>query len=427
MASNRKRALRSVALVFAGLVALAAAGGAPAGAQDPPVVVYGDAKQTGTIHLLIYALPGSQVTVYEDVGGRLRPLRKVDIDPVGEALDIAGWRCDRRQRRFVASLPLADGSVATAVYETRTPSCRGRMLLRLPGAVRPGDTVPVRISDRWRTGGVSPRLCVAPPAGRLRCGAVRLRGGRALAIKRLRFDRRGSWRVQLRLAGHRLSRRVQVGGGSSFVLRGAPSRIRALLTGDSMMLNIDSVIADRLRGRMETIAETRVGSGISKPGFDWIANARRQMRRLQPDTTVVYLGANDAFDMQTPAGERVSCCGEPWIGEYARRVATMMQIYGRDGAASSVWLTIPAPRLEEYYLPIAAVNEGIRRAASVSLGVRVLKLDELFTPGFQFRKRMLVRGRRQVVRSDDGLHLSLLGARMAASRVAGELRALGLL
>jgi hypothetical protein len=194
-----------------------------------------------------------------------------------------------------------------------------------------------------------------------------------------------------------------------------------------MMLNIGSYVVDRLQGRVRTSADTRVGTGLSKPGFDWIAHARRQMRARRPQATVVFVGANDAFAMDTPEGARVECCDEPWIAEYARRVAAIMRVYRRNGRASSVWLTIPAPRSAELAGPIAAVNEGIRRAAGVSSGVRLLRLDQLFTPGFTYRAEMPVRGRTRRVRADDGLHLSLVGGRMAAARVTAALRRLGLL
>jgi lysophospholipase L1-like esterase len=425
MGSKGKGSRLWLAVAFA--LALMLATAVSSHAQAPVLAVYGDADQTGTIHLVVYGPPGAQVAIFEDVGGTLRPVRSVDLNPVGAVWDVASWRCDRRDRRFIAALPLVDGSVATAVYEARTPSCRERMALQLPGAVKRGASAPATILDRWSIGGVTPELCVAPPGAPFDCRFIRLREGQGRAALPVRFDRNGRWRVELRLAGFAWRKEVQVGGGRSFVLKGGPTLPRVLLTGDSMMLNINSVLTDRLRPRVEAPTDTHVGTGISKPGFDWIAQARRQMRRQEPDATVVFLGANDAFEMTTPAGARVPCCGAPWIAEYARRARRMMQIYRRDGVASSVWLTVPAPRSPNLGPGIAGVNEAIRQAAVGVPGVRVLDLEKLYTPDFRYRANMPYRGRVVRVRADDGLHLSLPGGVIAAAQVGQALRGLGLL
>ena len=429
MESGGKGARRIAGTALACLALLAAL--APStSAQLPELWVFGDAEHAGTIHLLIYGPAQQDALVYEEIDGMLYPLRavKLDQDGVGAGWDIERWHCGRRERRFVVRVESPDDGVLSATYETRTPSCRDRMALQLPRRARRGETVRATVRDRWRIGGIHPRLCTAPPGDDFRCRRVDFAAGQRQVASGLRLGRKGTWRVQLRLFGYQLTRRFEAGGPRSFVLRRAPQEIRVLLTGDSMMLNIDGLLKDRLRGKVETVSDEHVGSGVSKSGFDWVAHARRQVRRLRPRATVVFLGANDAAPMSTPPPvQRVDCCGEPWIAEYARRVTTMMRTYRRNGSAALVWLTLPAPRNSALAESFAAVNEGIRTAAQNVPGVRVLSLDELFTPGFRWRAEMRVRGRTRRVRADDGIHLALLGARIAAIRVARELGSLGLL
>jgi hypothetical protein len=128
-------------------------------------------------------------------------------------------------------------------------------------------------------------------------------------------------------AGHELSR------------AGPDGRLRVLATGDSMIQIVDSYLKQRLDGA-RVRSDAQVSTGISKPWLlDWRAYSRRQARRLRPDVTVMFIGANDGFAMGG-----IACCGRPWIAEYARRARRMMRTYARDGRARVYWLLLPLPR-----------------------------------------------------------------------------------
>src|SRR5205823_5872661 len=116
-----------------------------------------------------------------------------------------------------------------------------------------------------------------------------------------------------------------------------------LAVGDSMMDPLDVLLGDRLRRRARTRSFVRVGDGLSHPGSTWLHRARLEAR-LRPLATVVFLGANDYFDMRTPARAAVTCCDAGWIAEYARREAAVMRAYSRAGRGRVLWLTLPAPR-----------------------------------------------------------------------------------
>jgi lysophospholipase L1-like esterase len=417
---------RGLALGLLMCAVLAAAGAGSARAQAPEWLFVADTKRTGSIDLFVAGPPGARVTISELIGGKLHPLTTAELNPLALLYDASFWRCDRLARHFVATLSLADGTVATTSYEVRTPSCRNRFFFDTPGVVRPGEAARVSVSDRWQIGGVPLSLCRAAPGEGFRCRPLGLERGRKRATRALRFDRRGRWRVELRGAGRRIRRRVVVGeGGQGFVLHGRQPPLSLLLTGDSLISSLDSALGDRLGRRARAHSDVRPATGISKPGSGWIAYARRQARRRQ-DATVVFLGGNDGFDMDTPAGARVTCCGEPWIAEYSRRVQKMMRLYLHGGTTPVLWITVPAPRDPDYAPAVAALNEAIRRAASVSPGAGVLHLDTVLTPGFRYRDVLTYKGKRRRVRQD-GFHLSLAGASIAASLVARELRSFGLL
>jgi hypothetical protein len=132
----------------------------------------------------------------------------------------------------------------------------------------------------------------------------------------------------------------------------------------------------------------------------------------------MFLGANDGFPM---AG--ADCCGMSWIAEYARRARKMMRTYARGGRSRVYWLLLPAARGGLFRETFPAVNAALRQAAA-GLGddVRLVELDEVFTPGGRYRKSMRIGGKLMRVRQSDGVHLNATGAELAARLVVGAIR-----
>jgi hypothetical protein len=193
-----------------------------------------------------------------------------------------------------------------------------------------------------------------------------------------------------------------------------------------MIQYVDTALGARLKRRL--ISDAQIGTGISKPGqLDWQRYAADQMDRYDPAATVMFVGANDGFDMTTPFGERVRCCGRPWRIELARRASAIMSTFARDGAAKVYWLTLPQAREGFFREVYPAVNAALRRASREHPDdVRLIRLNDVFTPGGRFRETMRWKGRTVVVRQRDGIHLTPTGADIAASLVQDALRADGL-
>ena len=69
------------------------------------------------------------------------------------------------------------------------------------------------------------------------------------------------------------------------------------------------------------------------------------------------------------------------------------------------------------------VNAAIEVAAQpFRAQVRVLDMEELFTPGGRYRDAMTIDGRRRIVREGDGIHLNGAGAGLAADAVLEAVR-----
>jgi hypothetical protein len=199
-------------------------------------------------------------------------------------------------------------------------------------------------------------------------------------------------------------------------------RFTVLATGDSMIQIIDSFLKERLgAGGIRVKSDARISTGISKPFMlNWVRHAKRQVRRLHPDLTVVFIGANDGF----PIGG-ANCCGPAWVDGYARRARSMMRTYAQGGQGRVYWLLLPAPRGGNFRRVFPAVDAALVRAASKLRGVRVIHLERIFTPDGRFRPVIRWHGHRVNARQHDGVHLSRSGASIAASVIIAKLRAEG--
>lgn len=285
---------------------------------------------------------------------------------------------------------------------------------RLAGAGRRIEVAVRRSGNEGRYAAAS--LCVAPPAIGWSCHELVFRDGVRRVAPDFRLAAPGRWLFQIRNHGQRVreTTRVRPRGG----------RLKVLATGDSMAQIFDHYLTDQLGHRASVRSEAHISTGLSKPSIlDWVANSRSQARRVRPDVTVVFIGANDGFPMSTPSGATAPCCGSEWVTEYARRAAQMMRAYRRGSAGRVYWLTLPAPRGGSFRTVFGPVNAAIRQAARRTRGAHVVPIDRIFTPGFVYRDTMIWGGRNVTVRQGDGVHLNNTGASIAAQKTIARMRA----
>jgi hypothetical protein len=421
---RRRAIVASAVAAWLSSAAFAPAASAQVPAANPcapgPVnaVLVANATRVGFVDAHFVGALGQPVTFFECVGGEARKLGELaSPEEQTNFYSATTWRCGRLVRHFAATAKLADGSTVRGVSDLRTRSCANRFELAVTRVVARGRRARIGIVDRWGIGGVRTRLCITPPRGHRTCRTV-VFAARTSAILSFRATRRGRWRVELTAPGARVRGTVAVGVRPVAAKRALPT---ILATGDSTMQGIESFLGDDLGDEAKVHSDVRPGFAISK-GDEWQAVAQAQAARLRPKATVVSIGANEGWPMVAGDGVKHECCDEPWIAEYARRVRAAMQTYLRQGRSRVVWLTLPAPR-DAIRIPIfAAVNTAILRAAQGVAGVRVVRLDSLFTPN-GWREVMPYKGRDVRVRAGDGIHLSIAGEQIAEQAVLPALRA----
>jgi hypothetical protein len=193
-----------------------------------------------------------------------------------------------------------------------------------------------------------------------------------------------------------------------------------LVTGDSLSTPLDTELARRLSpDGVEVIRDPHLGTGISNSALiDWGELSTGQVAKDSPDAVVVFIGANEGYEMTVPGGEAVECCGPDYAAAYANRVRQVMDNYRQDGAAKVYWLTVMTPRDADAARVSKMVNESIRVAAQPwASQIRVVDTVPVFTPGERYSDAIDVDGAETIVRESDGIHLNPEGSSIAADLV----------
>jgi lysophospholipase L1-like esterase len=195
---------------------------------------------------------------------------------------------------------------------------------------------------------------------------------------------------------------------------------KVLVTGDSLAQPLDEQLARTLSDRgVEVARDPHIGTGISKDILvDWAKLSTKQTEDEQPDAVVMFIGANEGFDLPGPERKDVKCCGPEWTALYATRARTMMNTYRRDGQTMVYWLTVMTPKDAERAEIARSVNAGILAAAApYRAQVRVIDTVPIFTPGFRYRSSMEIDGEDTIVRESDGIHLNEDGTELVHDAV----------
>ncbi len=367
-------------------------------------------EQLAHIHLIASSSTTADVRIVEQVDGQELDVPAATVPGAADAS--VGWTC-RESRVFVAIA----GGERSVPYAVATPSCAGRLKLSTLRAVDTGDDLRVTLVDRWHQGALWGEVCAGRHDLPLRCQPyVMPEGGYAVHVL-YRAGRHGRWNVRATTQYGEASRSLSVRRRH---YAGGP---RILFTGDSMMLATRHVLVDRLPGEVGTIDDIYVGSGITRPFVvDWSKLPARQVRTYRPDATIISLGIGDSRGV-----DGAPCCGEEWIAAYASRVRTIMRTYARGGEGAVVWMNLPLSSNPELWPAQAAVNVAIARATVGATRVEVVDLNALFTADGAFHRYRFVDGRRRRVRTEDGIHLTRAGARVASRQVMTRLRRLGII
>ncbi len=153
------------------------------------------------------------------------------------------------------------------------------------------------------------------------------------------------------------------------------------------------------------------GTGLTRPEFfNWQVKAEQHNVELNPEAVVMVLGGNDGWNMTGPDGKRLNWGTQPWIDEYARRVAVVMQSYAAGGVRQVYWSGPPMARDDKFNGIYAQINQAVARAAQAIPGAHFVDLYATTAVNGAYSDFASIDGHNVLARQPDGVHFSYDGA-----------------
>jgi hypothetical protein len=196
--------------------------------------------------------------------------------------------------------------------------------------------------------------------------------------------------------------------------------LRVLIVGDSMASDLGNRMAARLAagGTVATTLDTRPATGLARPdAFDWPTQLAADVAHDHPQVVVALFGTNDAQGMPLPTGPAAFGSTE-WNTTYRARVQQVAAIAAGAGARL-LWIGEPVMRSALFDQRMQQLD-GVVQAALGGDG-QALYSDTrpvLATADGAYADALPGPDGLQLVRQDDGIHLSWDGAdRLAAYEI----------
>jgi hypothetical protein len=395
-------------------------GVAPAGAgAGPAALSLGATQPTGYVNLTLAGPAGARVVLSEREPGVSRRIATVTLGATGRRIlrHALTWSCAPRVRTILAH---ASGpGAAPASLTVHTPACTHRLAVALPASATASRHDLIPVVDRWGTGALAVTVCEVPPGGVSTCRRQTLAPGRSRGTVRLNLPRPGGYLITI--TGH-----AGVPHRRIVWVHHRDGRLTLLAAGDSEMQELDTdLAADLAPYRVRVSEDARPSTGLTVPGpLNWQAEARRQVRALHPDVTVVSMGANEGYAITGPTGGPVNCCGAAWTAGYGQLVFTMANTLLAGDLGRVYWLKLATPRPANFQRIFNRVNAGIVAAANRLRGrMALIDANAFFTPGNVYRNQMSYDGRRFTIHEPDGIHLDATADEIAARLIVQRLLA----
>ncbi|NBB53228.1 DUF459 domain-containing protein [Rhizobium sp. CRIBSB] len=200
--------------------------------------------------------------------------------------------------------------------------------------------------------------------------------------------------------------------------------LRIGVFGDSMADGLWAGLYRDLRG-LDGVSVTKfseVSTGLSR--YDYVdiqAKTTRQIDEQAVDVAVILFGTNDAQGISID-GQVHAFGTEGWKAAYARRVDNLVALL-RERGATVYWVGLPRMKRADFDDRMALIN-GVVEARMRALGVPYLESVSLTSNADGDYEAYLsaADGRRQLMRANDGIHMSMAGYLRMSAPVADRIK-----
>ena len=203
--------------------------------------------------------------------------------------------------------------------------------------------------------------------------------------------------------------------------------LSVLIVGDSIGIDMGEGLSRLLdaRGPFRPRLDGRESTGLARPDFfNWPNQLARDLRQDHPGVVVAMMGANDAQNFLV-GGRLVSFGSAAWAGIYRQRVAGLMAEVTESGHPM-IWVGMPVMGSGSLSASVKLINSIALSEAVLHPGVAYVDSWSLFVDGKGHYAAYLpdASGRKELVRTPDGIHLTPAGGDRLALAVWQSLRTL---
>ncbi len=194
---------------------------------------------------------------------------------------------------------------------------------------------------------------------------------------------------------------------------------KVLFCGDSLMQGLAIHLNQALKKRKIAYKDlSRQSTGLAYPSFfDWPKTIREEIAAGNATLVVIFLGANDAWDM-VQRGRFVRFNSEEWRTIYRERVASIARM-SQEAGTRLIWIGLPPmedKRLSNKAPILNALYEEVTRDYSNTLFLPASATLTEDGVSYTLYKRS-PEGVNQRLRADDGIHLAPTGSRLLAEDI----------
>jgi predicted esterase len=202
--------------------------------------------------------------------------------------------------------------------------------------------------------------------------------------------------------------------------RTAKRPTRILLVGASSMQYALGKELEAALEKYEGVAVKRFGkaaTGLSRPdAFDWPKKVRALMDEFKPDLVITNYGGNDAQNLPLPNRDRAVFGTEKWDNIYSERVKELVTL-ARGKGADILMLGMPVMRSNRFSKRMQRLN-GITKEATLAAGGWYLDTWDLAANrSGTYRESVQYKGRKHLLRQDDGIHYTRIGGEYVVGRL----------
>ncbi|MBE9608443.1 SGNH/GDSL hydrolase family protein [Chitinilyticum piscinae] len=195
---------------------------------------------------------------------------------------------------------------------------------------------------------------------------------------------------------------------------------KVLFIGDSMMQGVAPLAIRTLQREygIASVDASKQSTGLTYPGyFDWPKTVKTLVPQHGITTLVVFLGANDTWDMILD-GKYERFGTARWQSEYEARIADILQ-YAQNNKVEVVWLGAPAMGKDKINAGVPTLNQLFERE-TLERHARFVPTQDIVGSGPAYNKYRMEGERKVAMRTDDGVHFTRAGQQKLADAILAQ-------